>query len=45
MENNTRMLGDVTACLESRRVSHVEKQEIDTGKEEMVQGWDLANCM
>jgi len=35
--------GNYCPYLESRRVSHVGKRDIDTGKEGKVQGWDLAN--
>jgi len=35
--------GNYCPYLEGRRVSHVDKQDIDTGKEGKVQGWDFAN--
>ena len=35
--------GNYCPYLEGRRVSHVDKHDIDTGKEGKVLGWDLAN--
>jgi hypothetical protein len=36
--------GNYWPYLEGRSISHVEKQDIDTGKEEKVQGWDFTTC-
>jgi hypothetical protein len=37
--------GNYCPYLEGRRVSHVDKQDIDAGKEGKLQGWDVANHM